>query len=81
MARITRDPIQRVALNQSRAFISMFTAIFVSSMTMGLVENVGNGDYVVGFRVVMAVYALLLVLGYVGVFLLTRGYSHRGGKG
>lgn len=75
MARITRDPIQRVALNQSRAFISMFTAIFVSSMTMGLVENVGNGDYVVGFRVVMAVYALLLVLGYVGVFLLTRGYD------
>lgn len=75
MARITSDPIQRVALNQSRAFISMFTAIFVSSMTMGLVESVGNGDYVVGFRVVMAVYAVLLALGYIGVFLLTRGYD------
>ena len=75
MARITSDPIQRVALNQSRAFISMFTAIFVSSMTMGLVESVGNGDYVVGFRVVMAVYAVLLTLGYIGVFLLTRGYD------
>ena len=76
MARITSDPIQRVALNQSRAFISMFTAIFVSSMTMGLVESVGNGgNYVVGFRIVMAVYAVLLVLGYMGVFLLTRGYD------
>ena len=75
LARITSDPIQRVALNQSRAFISMFTAIFVSSMTMGLVESVGNGDYVVGFRVVMAVYAVLLALGYIGVFLLTRGYD------
>ena len=75
MARITSDPIQRVALNQSRAFISMFTAIFVSSMKMGLVESVGNGDYVVGFRVVMAVYAVLLTLGYIGVFLLTRGYD------
>ena len=75
MSRITSDPVQRVALNQSRAFISMFTAIFVSSMTMGLVESVGNGDYVVGFRIVMAVYALLLTLGYIGVFLLTRGYD------
>ena len=75
MARITRDPIQRVALNQSRAFISMFTAIFVSSMTMALVESAGGGNYVVGFRIVMAVYAVLLVLGYLGVFLLTRGYD------
>ncbi|MEG2258820.1 MAG: glycoside-pentoside-hexuronide (GPH):cation symporter [Oscillospiraceae bacterium] len=75
IARITSDPIQRVALNQSRAFISMFTAIFVSSMTLSLIESSGGGDYAKGFRIVIAVYALLLVLGYFGVFFLTKGYD------
>lgn len=75
IARITSDPLQRVALNQSRAFISMFTAIFVSSMTLSLIETAGGGNYVMGFRIVMAVYAVLLVLGYFGVFWLTRGYD------
>ncbi|MEG1687200.1 MAG: glycoside-pentoside-hexuronide (GPH):cation symporter [Angelakisella sp.] len=75
IARITSDPIQRVGLNQSRAFISMFTAIFVSSMTLSLVTASGGGDYAKGFRIVMAVYALMLVLGYLGVFALTKGYD------
>lgn len=74
-ARIASDPQDRVSLNQSRAFISMFAAIFVSSATMGLVGTFGKGNEAHGFRVVMGIYAVILILGYLGVYLLTKGYD------
>ncbi len=75
IARITSDPQKRVALNQSRAFISMFAAIFVSSATLGLVEKAGNGNQKLGFNIVMGVYAAIMTLSYLFVFWLTRKYD------
>ena len=74
-ARIASDPQDRVSLNQSRAFISMFAAIFVSSATMGLVGATGHGNEANGFRVVIGIYSVILIAGYVGVYLLTKGYD------
>lgn len=76
-ARIAAEPQDRVALNQSRAFISMFAAIFVSSATMGLVTSMGGGDEVKGFRIVIGIYAVILTLSYVVVYFLTKGFDQQ----
>lgn len=76
-ARIAAEPQDRVALNQSRAFISMFAAIFVSSATMGLVTSMGGGDEVKGFRIVIGIYAVILTISYVVVYLLTKGFDQQ----
>lgn len=75
-ARIASEPQDRVALNQSRAFISMFAAIFVSSATMGLVTSVGQGNEAKGFALVIGVYAVILTLSYVFVYWLTKGFDN-----
>lgn len=75
-ARIASEPQDRVALNQSRAFISMFAAIFVSSATMGLVTAMGHGDESKGFAMVIGIYALILTLSYVFVYWLTKGFDN-----
>lgn len=49
MSRISDKPMDRVALNQSRAFISMFAAIVISSLTLKLIEGVGGGNERLGF--------------------------------
>lgn len=74
-ARIAAEPQDRVILNQSRAFISMFSAIFVSSATMGLVGAMGHGDEGKGFRIVIGIYAAILTLSYIFVYFLTKGYD------
>lgn len=76
-ARIAKEPQDRVVLNQSRAFISMFAAIFVSSATMGLVTSFGGGDEVKGFRIVIGIYAVILSVSYVAVYLLTKGFDQQ----
>lgn len=76
-ARIASEPQDRVALNQSRAFISMFAAIFVSSATMGLVTSMGGGNEVKGFRIVIGIYAVILTLSYVVVYFLTKGFDQQ----
>lgn len=76
-ARIASEPQDRVALNQSRAFISMFAAIFVSSATMGLVTSMGGGNEVLGFRIVIGIYAVILTLSYVVVYFLTKGFDQQ----
>lgn len=76
-ARIASEPQDRIALNQSRAFISMFAAIFVSSATMGLVGAVGGGDEAKGFRIIIAVYAVILSASYFFVYFLTRGLDNQ----
>lgn len=76
-ARIASEPQDRVALNQSRAFISMFAAIFVSSATMGLVTSFGGGNEVKGFRIVIGIYAVILTVSYVVVYLLTKGFDQQ----
>lgn len=76
-ARIAAEPQDRVALNQSRAFISMFAALFVSSATMGLVTSMGGGDEVKGFRIVIGIYAVILTLSYVVVYFLTKGFDQQ----
>lgn len=76
-ARIAKEPQDRVVLNQSRAFISMFAAIFVSSATMGLVTSMGGGNEVKGFRIVIGIYAVILSLSYVAVYLLTKGFDQQ----
>ena len=76
-ARIAKEPQDRVVLNQSRAFISMFAAIFVSSATMGLVTSFGGGNEVKGFRIVIGIYAVILTVSYVVVYLLTKGFDQQ----
>lgn len=76
-ARIASEPQDRVSLNQSRAFISMFAAIFVSSATMGLVTAMGHGDEANGFRIVIGIYAAILTLSYVVVYFLTKGFDQQ----
>ena len=76
-ARIASEPQDRVALNQSRAFISMFAAIFVSSATMGLVTAMGHGSEANGFRIVIGIYAVILTLSYVVVYFLTKGFDQQ----
>lgn len=76
-ARIASEPQDRIALNQSRAFISMFAAIFVSSATMGLVATAGKGDEAKGFSIVIGVYALILAASYLFVYFLTRGLDNQ----
>lgn len=76
-ARIASEPQDRVSLNQSRAFISMFAAIFVSSATMGLVTSMGHGSEANGFRIVIGIYAAILSLSYVVVYFLTKGFDQQ----
>lgn len=76
-ARIAKEPQDRVVLNQSRAFISMFAAIFVSSATMGLVTSFGGGNEVKGFRIVIGIYAVILTVSYVIVYMLTKGFDQQ----
>lgn len=75
IARITDDPIERVGLNQSRAFISMFAAVFISSMTMPIINAIGSGSERKGFAITAGVYGCLQALAYVFVFFLTKGYD------
>ncbi len=78
IARITDDPLERVGLNQSRAFISMFAAIFISAMTLPLIQAIGKkSSERVGFAVVIGVYGLLQALCYLCVFRLTRGFDRQ----
>lgn len=89
MSRISDKPMDRVALNQSRAFISMFAAIVISSLTLKLIEGVGGGNERLGFAVIVGVYGVLQALCYLTVFRLTRGHDRpepkapaaEGGKG
>lgn len=74
-ARIAPEPQDRVTLNQSRAFISMFAAIFVSSATMALVTAMGHGDERKGFAIVIGIYAIILTVSYIVVYLLTKGFD------
>ncbi|MEG2928569.1 MAG: MFS transporter [Oscillospiraceae bacterium] len=75
IARITDDPLERVGLNQSRAFISMFAAIFISSMTMPLITAIGKGNEKLGFAVTVGVYGILQAMSYLFVFFLTKGHD------
>lgn len=75
MSRISDKPMDRVALNQSRAFISMFAAIAISSSTLKIVEAVGGGDERKGFAIVAAVYGVIQALCYLTVFRLTKGHD------
>ena len=76
IARITSDPIERVGLNQSRAFISMFAAIFISSMTLPLIQAIAkHSNERVGFAVVIGVYGILQAFCYWFVFRLTEGHD------
>ena len=76
ISRITADPLERVGLNQSRAFISMFAAIFISSMTLPLIQAITKvSNERVGFAVVISVYGVLQALCYWFVFRLTKGHD------
>ncbi len=75
MSRISDKPMDRVALNQSRAFISMFAAIAISSFTLKFVEAAGGGDERKGFAIVAGVYGIIQALCYLTVFRLTKGHD------
>lgn len=76
IARITSDPIERVGLNQSRAFISMFAAIFISSMTLPIIQSIAaRSSERVGFAVLMGIYGAVQAACYLCVFSLTKGYD------
>lgn len=79
ISRITDDPIERVGLNQSRAFISMFAAIIISSSTLKIVEAIAasTGSERVGFAATVGVYGLVQALCYLGVFRLTKGFDRQ----
>lgn len=78
IARITDDPMERVGLNQSRAFISMFAAIFISSMTLPIIQAIGaHSSERAGFAITVGVYGVLQALCYLCVFWLTRGYDRQ----
>ena len=77
MSRISDKPMDRVALNQSRAFISMFAAIAISSSTLRLIETIGAGDERKGFAIVAGVYGILQALCYLAVFRLTKGHDRQ----
>lgn len=78
IARITDDPIERVGLNQSRAFISMFAAIFISSMTLPIIQAIGaRSSESTGFSITVGVYGALQALCYLGVFRLTKGFDRQ----
>lgn len=77
MSRISDKPMDRVALNQSRAFISMFAAIAISSLTLKLIEGVGGGDERKGFAVVVGIYGVLQAICYLTVFRLTKGHDRQ----
>lgn len=76
ISRITSDPIERVGLNQSRAFISMFAAIFISSSTLPIIQLIAaKSSERMGFAVLIGIYGVLQALCYLGVFFLTKGYD------
>lgn len=78
ISRITDDPIERVGLNQSRAFISMFAAIFISSMTLPIIQAIGaHSSERSGFAITVGVYGALQALCYLCVFWLTKGYDRQ----
>ncbi len=77
MSRISDKPMDRVALNQSRAFISMFAAIAISSLTLKLIETVGAGDERKGFAVVVGIYGIVQAICYLTVFRLTKGHDRQ----
>lgn len=77
IARITDEPLGRVGLNQSRAFISMFAAIFISSMSMPLIQSVGGGNERRGFAIVLGVYGVFQACSYLFVFFLTKGHDRQ----
>ena len=78
ISRITDDPIERVGLNQSRAFISMFAAIFISSMTLPIIQAIGaRSSERAGFAITIGAYGALQALCYLCVFWLTRGYDRQ----
>lgn len=78
ISRITDDPIERVGLNQSRAFISMFAAIFISSMTLPIIQAIGkHSSERAGFAITIGAYGVLQALCYICVFWLTKGYDRQ----
>lgn len=77
MSRISDKPMDRVALNQSRAFISMFAAIAISSLTLKLVEMAGGGDERKGFAIVVGIYGIVQAICYLTVFRLTKGHDRQ----
>ena len=65
-------------LNQSRAFISMFAAIFISSMTLPIIQAIGaRSSERAGFAITIGAYGALQALCYLCVFWLTRGYDRQ----
>lgn len=77
MSRISDKPMDRVALNQSRAFISMFAAIAISSLTLKFIETAGGGDERKGFAIVAGIYGIVQALCYLTVFRLTKGHDRQ----
>lgn len=78
ISRIADNPLDRVALNQSRALISLFSAVLISAMTLPIVQSIGaNTSEATGFSITVGCYGALQAICYLGVFLLTRGYDRQ----
>ncbi|MEI5989374.1 hypothetical protein A5881_000862 [Enterococcus termitis] len=56
---LTNDANERTALSTSRKFFGFLGATIVSSTALTLVNRLGHGNQIVGFRLVMAIFGII----------------------
>ncbi|MDZ4655966.1 MAG: MFS transporter [Bythopirellula sp.] len=69
---ISDDPDERVSVASWRMSFAMLAALFVLTFTRDMVRYFGAGDAVHGYRVTMALWASLAVLGSFITFFATK---------
>lgn len=69
---ISDDPDERVSVASWRMIFAMLAAFFVLSFSSNMIDDLGQGDELVGFRRTAAVWGFLAILCSVATFLMTR---------
>lgn len=73
---ISDDPDERVSVASWRMILAMLAAFFVLSFSANMVEELGNGDELVGFRRTAATWGILAIGCSIATFLMTRERIH-----
>lgn len=69
---MTSDPQQRTQLNMFRFLLAFAAAMLVQRLTLPSVKFFGGDDTVLGFRVTIAIFACLSVIGFWIAFATTK---------
>lgn len=73
LARVTRNPMDRVHLQRSRNLFGVIVGLFASGLTTKLIGIAGNGNEKLGYTIITACYGAFMVFTYFVVVRLTKG--------